>query len=83
MRDEHFSRYSRSSTRARQRGYTAPANPPPVCNRCGKTGLKWRVTDGGSWQLFETDQRGERNECVAHQCEPTTADDFDDCSDLV
>lgn len=81
---EYFSRYSRGSTQARQRrGYTEPANPPPTCNRCGKTDLKWRVNESGGWQLYETDQRGEHNECVPHQCEPTTADDFDDCSDLV
>lgn len=79
----YFSRYGRGSTQARQRrGYTEPVNPPPVCNRCGKTGLKWIWNEGGNWQLFEI-ERGEHNRNVPHQCNPTTADDFDDCSDLV
>lgn len=79
---EYFSRYSRGWTRARQRGYTAPANPPPTCNKCGKTDLKWIWNDGGRWQLFEI-ERGEHNRNVPHQCHPTTADDFEDCGDLV
>lgn len=73
----YFSRYSRGSTQARQRrGYTEPANPPPVCDRCRKPGLKWRWT--GQWVLSEQDNS-------AHAC--SVADDFDvlpdDCSDLV
>ena len=76
--DYYFSRYSRGSTRARHRGYTEPANPPPTCNRCGKTDLKWKWAD--AWVLVEAGSR-------VHTCSQARADDFDvvpdDCSDLV
>jgi hypothetical protein len=47
-----------------------------ACNRCGKTGLKWRTNDNGNWQLYE-EIRGDRNQKLPHQCNPTTIDDFD------
>lgn len=69
-----YSRYAYSRQRRAARGCTEPANPPPVCDRCGKADLKWKWVD--RWTLFEQDNQ-------VHACSTASADDFDDCSDLV
>lgn len=51
-----------------------------VCKRCGAHPLLVRLNDNGKWQLFEK-HRGEHNRKVPHQCNPTTADDFDEVTE--
>ncbi|WP_186262230.1 hypothetical protein [Burkholderia gladioli] len=46
-----------------------------TCERCGKTGLKWRADDDG-WRLYEN-ERVEHNRLKRHECNPPSEDDFD------
>ena len=53
------------------------SKPPPRCSTCGVI-CKWCVNTAGKWQLFELSREGsEGNRNVPHQCNQTTADDFD------
>lgn len=46
-----------------------------TCERCGKTGLKWRA-DADGWRLYEN-ERVEHNRLKRHECNPPSEDDFD------
>ncbi|QKM47753.1 hypothetical protein [Burkholderia glumae] len=46
-----------------------------TCERCGKTGLKWRADEDG-WRLYEN-ERVEHNRLKRHECNPPSEDDFD------
>lgn len=79
-RGEYFSRYSKGSARARMQAgrYSAPANPPPTCNKCGKADMKWKWSmERHAWALYEIDAHHAAT-AAEHQCAAPA-----DCSDLV
>lgn len=56
-----------------------PSPKITTCDRCGATGLKWHPNDAGDWRLYE-DVRIEGNRLKQHECNPASADDFEDLS---
>lgn len=64
----------------RRRVAAARERDNATCPRCGASPLLLRMNDNSNWQLFEQ-HRGERNRKVPHQCNPTTADDFDEVTE--
>lgn len=50
-----------------------------TCDRCGAENLKWRLNDAGDWRLYEN-ERIEGNRKKQHECNPASADDFEDLS---
>lgn len=67
---------------SRPRGYRPPQHAidhDVTCNRCGADGLKWCLNDAGDWRLYE-ETRIEGNRKKMHECNPASADDFEDIS---